>query len=57
MSYKNLTANLLRLSLPKYWQSHLPYGSAVIELSGVQFGMIHLKKLLNSDWLRAVQKV
>ena len=29
MNYKNLTANLLRLSLPfHYWQSHLPYGSA-----------------------------
>ena len=29
MNYKNLTANLLRLSLPfYYWQSHLPYGSA-----------------------------
>ena len=29
MNYKNLTANLLQLSLPfYYWQSHLPYGSA-----------------------------
>ena len=29
MNYKNLTANLLWLSLPfYYWQSHLPYGSA-----------------------------
>ena len=29
INYKNLTANLLRLSLPfYYWQSHLPYGSA-----------------------------
>ena len=29
MNYKNLTANLLRLSLPfYYWQSRLPYGSA-----------------------------
>ena len=29
MDYKNLTANLLQLSLPfYYWQSHLPYGSA-----------------------------
>ena len=29
MNYKNVTANLLRLSLPfYYWQSHLPYGSA-----------------------------
>ena len=27
MNYKNLTANLLRLSLPFYfWQFHLPYG-------------------------------
>ena len=29
LNYKNLTADLLRLSLPfYYWQSHLPYGSA-----------------------------
>ena len=29
MNFKNLTANLWRLSLPfYYWQSHLPYGSA-----------------------------
>ena len=29
MNYKNLTANLLRLSWPfYYWQSHLPHGSA-----------------------------
>ena len=29
MNYKNLTAYLLRVSLPfYYWQSHLPYGSA-----------------------------
>ena len=29
MNYKNVTANLLRLSLPfYYWQSHLPHGSA-----------------------------
>ena len=29
MDYKNLTANLLRPSLPfYYWQSHLPHGSA-----------------------------
>ena len=29
MNYKNVTANLLRLSLPfYYWPSHLPHGSA-----------------------------
>ena len=40
MNYKNITANLLRLSLPfHYWHSHLPYGS-VDGLLCIQFACL-----------------
>ena len=41
LNYKNLTANLLRLSLPiYYWQSHLPYIGSADGLLCIQFACL-----------------